>query len=164
MYIALLLALLALSAFLFLTGSKKEQRIKKYSGIVLAVLSLGLFWFMDFWGEALWFENLGYGNRFWTIINSQGTLMIAGALFGLLAIFLFTIGIPKKHKIILTLTKLLAIVLGGFWGSSNWETILKFWYGVSTGLKDPILGKDVGFYLFSLPFYDILFDSVLVIH
>jgi uncharacterized protein len=163
MYIALLLALLVISAFLFLSGAKKEQRIKKYLGLILALLSLGLFWFMDFWGEALWFENLGYGNRFWTIINSQGLFLFAGAILGLLVIFLFTIGIPKKHKIILTITKLLGIILGGFWGSTNWEIILKFWYGVSTGLKDPILGKDVGFYLFSLPFYDSLFEFVFIL-
>lgn len=158
MYIALLLILLGLSVFLFITGARKGQRIKKYSGIALAILTLLFFWFMDFWGEALWFENLGYGNPFWTVVNSNGLLAIVGAVFGFITVFLLTLGISKNHRIISTFTKLIGIVIGGYWGSSHWEIILKFWYGVSTGLKDPILGKDVGFYLFSLPFYDALFD------
>lgn len=158
MYIALLLILLGLSVFLFITGARKEQRIKKYSGIVLAILTLLFFWFMNFWGEALWFENLGYGNPFWTVVNSNGLLAIVGAVIGFVTVFLLTLGISKNHRIINTITKLVGIVIGGYWGSSHWEIILKFWYGVSTGLKDPILGKDVGFYLFSLPFYDALFD------
>ncbi len=158
MYIALLLILLGLSVFLFITGSGKGQRIKKYSGILLAISTLLFFWFMNFWGEALWFENLGYGNPFWTVVNSNGLLAIVGAVIGFVTVFLLTLGISKNHRIINTITKLVGIVIGGYWGSSHWEIILKFWYGVSTGLKDPILGKDVGFYLFSLPFYDALFD------
>lgn len=158
MYYALLLILLVLSAFLFITGSGKRQPIKKYSGIALALLTLAFFWFMDFWGEALWFENLGYGNPFWTVVNANGLLAIIGAGLGFLTIYLLTLGISKQHKIISALVKLLGVVVGGYWGASNWDIILKYWYGVSTGMRDPILGKDVGFYLFSLPFYDALSD------
>jgi uncharacterized membrane protein (UPF0182 family) len=163
MYIALLIILLGLSLFLFITGAKKEKKIRKYSGAVLAVLTVAFFFFMDFWGEALWFENLGYGNRFWTIVNSNALLAAAGALIGFIIIYLLTIGIPKKHKFIKPFTRLLGVILGGFWGFTNWEIILKWWYGVSTGVKDPILGKDVGFYLFSLPFYDALFDLLFML-
>jgi hypothetical protein len=38
------------------------------------------------------------------------------------------------------------------WGYSNWEVFLKFWFGVKTGVEDPILSMDTGFYLFTLPF------------
>ncbi|MCX6167720.1 MAG: UPF0182 family protein [Ignavibacteriales bacterium] len=158
MYIALLLILLGLSLFLFVTGVRKGQKLKKYFGVVLAVLTLLFFWFMDFWGEALWFENLGYGTPFWTVVNSNGLLAIAGAFIGLIVVFLLTLRISKNHRIISTLSRLLGIVIGGYWGYSHWEIILKYWYGVNTGLKDPILGKDVGFYLFSLPFYDSLIE------
>ena len=163
MYIALLLILLGISVFLFITGSGKGQRIKKYSGIVLAISTLVFFWFMDFWGEALWYENLGYGSPFWKVVNSNGLLAVAGAAIGFATVFLLTLGISKNHKIISTIIKLMGIVIGAYWGFSHWEIILKFWYGVSTGLKDPILGKDVGFYLFSLPFYDALFDLLFLL-
>ena len=163
MYIALLLILLGLSVFLFISGSRKNQKVRKYFGVVLVALTLFFFWFMDFWGEALWFQQLGYSNPFWTVINANGILSIVGAAFAFLIIFLLTLGIPKKNRIVKTIVKILAVIIGGYWGASNWEIILKFWYGVSTGIKDPILGKDIGFYLFSLPFYDSLYDLVFML-
>lgn len=155
MYIALLLILLGLSGFLFLTGARKRQPLKKYSGIVLALLSLFFFWFMNFWGEVLWFESLGYGGRFWKILNANFMFAVAGAFYGLLVMYLLTLGI-KKHQFIKKVTWITASVIGAFWGDSNWENILKYWYSEPTGLNDPILGTDVSFYLFALPFYDSL--------
>ena len=34
----------------------------------------------------------------------------------------------------------------------QWETVLKFQNGQPFGVADPIFGKDVSFYMFSLPF------------
>ncbi len=163
MYNALLILLLGIAVFLFLVGSKKQQKAKMLSGVILAALTLFFFWFMDFWGEALWYANLGYGNRFWMFINSNAALAVAGALAGFLAIYLLTLPIPKEHKAIHRFTKFLGVIIGGVWGVSNWTEVLKFWDRVSTGLKDPILGKDVGFYLFSLPFFDALFILLFLI-
>jgi uncharacterized protein len=154
MYIALLLGLLIIAAYLFFTGLRKQQKIKKYFGLALALFTFFFFQFMDFWGDVLWYENLGFSNRFWMIINSASVLGVVFALLGFLFVTALTYRIPKEHKLIRPLAKLLGIVIGGYWGASNWDIILMFWNGVSTGLKDPILGKDTGFYLFSLPFYD----------
>lgn len=38
--------------------------------------------------------------------------------------------------------------------SSNWDTYLRFRYGGDYGLREPLYGIDVGFYLFQLPFYE----------
>ena len=102
MYNALLILLLGIAAFLFLVGSKKQQKAKMLSGVILAALTLFFFWFMDFWGEALWYANLGYGNRFWMYINSNAALAVAGALVGFLAIYLLTLPIPKEPTIFFT--------------------------------------------------------------
>ncbi|PKL81670.1 MAG: hypothetical protein CVV24_14045, partial [Ignavibacteriae bacterium HGW-Ignavibacteriae-3] len=163
MYTALLVILLAISVLLFISGARKQKRIIQVSGIVLAILTFSFFWFMDFWGEALWYQQLGYGDPFWTYINSAGLLAIGGALSGFVLIYLLTLGIPKKNRIIRALTKILGILIGGVWGSTNWDTILKYWHGVTTGLTDPVLGKDVGFYLFSLPFFDALISLFFVL-
>jgi uncharacterized membrane protein (UPF0182 family) len=157
MYTALLLLLLGVAAFLFITGAQKHQTIKIYSGLTVAVLTSFFFWFMGFWGEALWYENLGYGDRFWTVFNYNTGLSLAGAILAFIIIYLLTISIPKEHKIIRAISKILSIAIGGMWGFSNWDVILKYWNGVATGVKDPILGKDVGFYLFTLPFLDSLY-------
>lgn len=64
MYSALLLALLGISAFLFIIGAQKKKTLQILSGLILAVLTLLFFCFMGFWGDALWYANLGYGKRF----------------------------------------------------------------------------------------------------
>ena len=160
MYTALLLVLLGISAFLFITGAQKKKNMQTIAGLALAILTVFFFWFMGFWGEALWFENLGYGQRFWTIFFSNGLFAVAGAALGWLLMILFSMYIPKNQKLIRGVIKILGVVIGGMWGFSNWDTILKFWNGVSTGLKDPILGKDTGFYLFTLPFLDQLYNFI----
>ncbi|MGB7606867.1 MAG: UPF0182 family protein [Candidatus Sulfotelmatobacter sp.] len=44
--------------------------------------------------------------------------------------------------------------------SSQWDTYLRFRYGGSFGLTDPLNGADLGFYLFRLPFYELLQGSL----
>jgi uncharacterized protein len=49
----------------------------------------------------------------------------------------------------------LAILIAG--GEvSNWDVFLRFVYQVPYGLSDPQYGKDIGFYLFSLPAFVVL--------
>lgn len=47
-------------------------------------------------------------------------------------------------------------VFAGMWGSGLWYQTLVFFNSVATGVEDPILGKDVGFYLFKLHFYEVI--------
>ena len=53
------------------------------------------------------------------------------------------------------LAVLLALGSGAAW-SGNWETILLFINGEAWGTKDPTLGRDIGFYVFDLPFWRFL--------
>lgn len=46
----------------------------------------------------------------------------------------------------------LALGSGAAW-ASNWETVLLFINGGSFGVPDPTLGRDIGFYIFGLPFW-----------
>jgi hypothetical protein len=61
----------------------------------------------------------------------------------------------------------IAVAAGGalifslvFYG--QWDTYLRFRYGGSFGLTDPLYGIDAGFYLFRLPFYELLQSSLTV--
>lgn len=49
---------------------------------------------------------------------------------------------------------LIAAFLVASWAGSEWETILKFLNATPFGHADPIFNKDIGFYVFSLPFYN----------
>jgi uncharacterized membrane protein (UPF0182 family) len=46
---------------------------------------------------------------------------------------------------------------------AQWDTYLRFRYGGSFGLSDPLFGVDAGFYLFRLPFYELLQISLTVL-
>jgi uncharacterized membrane protein (UPF0182 family) len=59
----------------------------------------------------------------------------------------------------LTATAVAVILAIGF--STQWDAYLRFRYGASFGLTDPVFGIDVGFYLFSLPFYQLLQYSLV---
>ncbi|HEX7195363.1 MAG TPA: UPF0182 family protein, partial [Candidatus Limnocylindria bacterium] len=50
---------------------------------------------------------------------------------------------------------LLALGSGAAW-SGNWETVLLFFNGGEWGEVDPTLGRDIGYYVFDLPFWRFL--------
>ncbi|HEX2933707.1 MAG TPA: UPF0182 family protein, partial [Candidatus Binatia bacterium] len=54
-----------------------------------------------------------------------------------------------------------ALILGlfiGFAQTGNWDIFLKWLHAVPFGRSDPLFGNDLGFYLFSLPVYELLTD------
>ena len=64
-----------------------------------------------------------------------------------------------------------AIVIGSLliaWMAANaffseWDTWLRFRYGGAFGVADPLYGIDVGFYVFQLPFYQLLQSSLMLL-
>ena len=59
-----------------------------------------------------------------------------------------------------------ALVLGlliAMGETGNWDLILRFIHQVPYGQRDPLFGKDIGFYLFSLPVYVALKNWMLLI-
>jgi uncharacterized protein len=47
--------------------------------------------------------------------------------------------------------------------SMQWDTYLRFRYGGSFGVADPLFGVDLGFYFFRLPFYELLQGSLTIL-
>ncbi len=50
---------------------------------------------------------------------------------------------------------LVLALFAGQWGARQWESILLFTNAVPVGTLDPIIGKDISFYLFKLPLLEI---------
>jgi hypothetical protein len=157
MYVALLMIFLVLAAALVYLGSLKRKIAIIAIGCIIGLFTVFFFWLLGFWGEFLWFEAIGYSQRFWKVIFSKTISAAVGALLGLAIVTVLTSGIIRKKKLIGIIASILGGVVGGNWGLVNWDTLLKYINGISTDLKDPILGKNTGFYLFSLPFYDALY-------
>ena len=163
MYVAIILILVAISGFFVITGLRKNNKKKVVIGIIVGLFTLALFWFLDFWGEMLWFETLGYDDRFWTYILAQSVVGIIGAFVSIAIVTLLTYSIPESRKYIKKVTQGLAFIIGGAWGLSSWEIMLKFWVRESAGIAEPIFNKDAGFYLFTLPFLDRIYILLILL-
>jgi len=56
----------------------------------------------------------------------------------------------------------LAIALAfGFIHYDQWDTLLLYWWAGPYGQADPIYGRDIGFYLFELPLYELLQNNLI---
>ncbi len=161
MYNLLLFILLAAGAVPLISGLANMKKGRIAVGIAILVLSIGFFALLSFWSEMLWFSALGYSGRFWTAVFAYVGTAAVGAVFAGLAVFLLTWPIPSKPPLARAWPEVLGVLLGAFWGARNWELVLKYLNGVTTEIRDPILGRDAGFYLFSLPFYDALYWLLL---
>jgi uncharacterized protein len=135
----------------------------------------------------LWMRQVGYADIFWTILSVRwGLFGVAFVVaFGYLWINLqvlarngaaFRAGNLRSESTVaanlgiqippsvLTLAMGAAAAGGAliyslvFYG--QWDTYLRFRYGASFGLADPLYGIDAGFYLFRLPFYELLQSSL----
>ncbi|MEK7121144.1 MAG: UPF0182 family protein, partial [Patescibacteria group bacterium] len=61
-------------------------------------------------------------------------------------------------RVVKKLAVMLSVVIALFFGlvaAGNWQEVLKFIYGAAFGVADPIFNKDIGFYIFSLPVFQI---------
>ena len=123
----------------------------------------------------LWFSELGYPQIFTTILTAQGTLF--AIVFAVAALWLTTnlrialaaigdmrsvfttsdgveVALPGQQQLrllALAAASVLAILVGLF-ASNRWETWLAWLNAQPFGEVDPLLGLDVSFYVFSLPF------------
>ncbi|MBP7866878.1 MAG: UPF0182 family protein [Acidobacteria bacterium] len=138
--------------------------------VVLLLVLTGLLsgFITDLW----WFGELGYESVFWTSYKAQYFLWFAGFLFTL-AFFFFNVrhlarlpgkrfDDPRIQEVVDTVdrfiplaAKVVAVILGIFMAGglgSTWKEALVYLNAEAFGLKDPVFGHDLGFYLFSLPF------------
>jgi uncharacterized membrane protein (UPF0182 family) len=143
---------------------------------VLAALFFGGPSLVRFYTDWLWFGEVGYQQVFVTSLRSQSLLFVvtfvaavAWMMFNL-RIALAAIGdvrpvfttreglhvaLPAGRQL-RTLAKVVAVVIAvlvGAFAAARWQVWLAWWYAVPFGQADPILGRDVAFFVFSLPFW-----------
>ena len=143
--------------------------------IPLLVLLLGVPALVDFYTDWLWFGETGYRQVFLRSLATKAAL--GGVVSVLLFVILFanarvarrrlgrygftvptaegsrTIVVEAKSlKLLLYIGTMLAALLVGAYASSRWQDWLLYQYATPFGKQDPILVKDVGFYVFQLPF------------
>jgi uncharacterized membrane protein (UPF0182 family) len=151
------LALLALVALLFIAGPS----------------------LLRFYTDWLWFGEVGYQHVFLTMLRTQGTLFTIafaasalwlsfnvsfaiGTMGNLRPVFMSRDGIEMSlpagrqlRPIAVGLAIVLSLIVGMF-AAGRWEQWLLWRSGGPFGEQDPLLGFDIGFYVFSLPFLQLV--------
>ncbi|MBN1850880.1 MAG: UPF0182 family protein [Deltaproteobacteria bacterium] len=152
-------------------------------------IGLGILIFLAIWAlisvypNWLWFQALNFSPVFWTMVWSRFGLAAFIWIF-LMSVLLinlfiarryspaaesqtaFTHGTPISNKTLNTLFLALILIASlviASKGSAQWNMVLSYIHQQPFGSMDPIFNKDIGFYVFSLPFYTFIKDGLLFI-
>lgn len=157
MYFAIILVLGAISVGLILYGINSKKLAATVTGAIVAAVSIAVFSLLDIWGEYLWFDAVGFAQRFRISITAKILITLAGFAAGFIYVFLLN-AFHKGSVTIKLIGAVIAAVIGAQWGFNNWDTVLLYLNRVSTQAADPILKMPISFYLFNLPFYEALYS------
>jgi uncharacterized membrane protein (UPF0182 family) len=154
MYVVLFALLFGLGGLLIFKALAERRVRLMWFGSVGVIAGAGLLILMAFWAEMLWFDALGYSDRFWAFFQARVGVAVGGAAAAALLGFLLIRGAGSHLR---RSVSLVAAAGGIVWGLSSWQLALLVLNRVDTDVVDPLLGLNTGFYLFTLPFLDSLF-------
>src|SRR5712672_243906 len=157
---------------------------------VLAVIVIGGRTALSYYVDVLWFESLGYRDVFWKTLGLQWGIFAAFAAATFLILYGSFLALKRAHmrdlptghtiliggqplklpvESVLRLVALgLALVIAVATGAGmmlEWPTIALFRYEPHTasGFVDPVFGKPLNFFLFTLPAYQLLVGWLLTL-
>lgn len=155
--------------------------------IILVIFLLIWPGFVGFYTEWLWFQEVGYQQVFSTMLLTKLALgagaFVVGALFIWINLSLALrlskgrgnivryitvnnerVAIPDIAGFIERWVLPLSLV-GGLWLGlqcwSSWEVVQQYLHRTAFGEIDPIFGRDISFYFFTLPLFDLLSATLL---
>jgi hypothetical protein len=151
--------------------------------LVVAILAFIPSWIQKW----LWMRQLNYGGIFWTLFTVRWGLFCEALVVALLYLWINLhlavkncatfgarglsgesaiaerLGVQISRTVVKLAMGAMAVVAALYFAITfyaKWDTYLRFRYGGSFGLSDPLFGRDAGFYVFRLPFYELLQSSV----
>ena len=130
---------------------------------------------VHFYTDWLWFGEVGYQGVYARSLTTQSMLWLSVFVLGFLVLYAnvrlaFRVLVrreivvvtpegpraiivdPARLRPVVTLASAAGAVLLASVAASQWETWLMFWNASAFGRVDPVLGHDVGFFVFQLPF------------
>lgn len=161
----------------------RTRRFLIIGGVIAFVLLLSLRGIATFWTDYLWFDSVGFASVWTTLILSRVMLVIVGTVVAFSLLYLNLVvadrlspprslvaGSPdeeiverfqewvrsRRLKFRLAISGFFGLLIGlgaGAW----WQDWLLFRNSESFGVTDPVFNNDIGFYVFTVPFYRDLF-------
>jgi len=157
--------------------------------IAIALFALGAIT-TDLYVDWMWFKSLNLQQLFITTLFSKVLLRVVIVL-GFFVIFIINFLAARKTLVDLTknssptkiirlqkpfwekflegrglivffvvISLLLAYIFSAF-ASDNWMVVQQYLHAGSFGITDPIYGQDIGFYIFKLPFYLLIYNYLM---
>ncbi|MBC2709766.1 MAG: UPF0182 family protein [Desulfosarcina sp.] len=163
---------------------------KKLIIIGIGIVGVLLLWIgFSIYPNWLWFENLGFSPVFWTMLLSKfgfglmAWLLLAliiginiyaanrltsrigtGGNFKIADDYVSQFGLsPAMLKTLVTAFILYLTFFIASKSSTQWDLLLRYLYQQPFGSTDPVFNRDIGFYLFSLPFYTFIQNGLLIL-
>ncbi len=168
-------------------GSQQRSRALIGTIVVLIAAFFVVSVFTGVWTDRLWFRSVGYSAVFTKVL---GTKVLLFLVFGLVMAAVVALNVmlayrfrplfrpasqeqvnldryrevvePLRLWLLLAVAAVLGLFAGGS-GSGQWRQFLLWRNGGSFGTKDPYFKKDVGFYVFDLPWLHYLVDFALAV-
>jgi len=164
----------------------RRGRILIIVGVVALALLITGSRLISAYVDWLWFGEVGFRQVFTTVLVTRVVQLVVVGLVvgGLLAlnlaiayrtrpVFVPVAGpedpIARYRTAIVQRLRLVGIgvpvgvgLIAGLSAQADWQTVQLFLNGTQFGIADPEFGKDVGFYAFELPFYQLLLSWAFV--
>jgi uncharacterized membrane protein (UPF0182 family) len=155
---------------------KSLKRAAFAAVLILVLLALTAGWTQKW----LWMRQLGYDRIFWSIFTYRWEMFCIAFVASFLYVWINlrvaagrgsgprTIVIrgaareyapPSLTRVALAVAGLIGLIFGLIF-VTWWDPYVRFRYGGGFGVADPLFGTDVGFYVFHLPFYELLNNSL----
>lgn len=164
---------------------KTPQRVITFSKFLAALLVLFILGniVVNIITDYIWADHLGYGSVFATMFVTQISLWIAGFLLFFISTFflfrnvrnVFLKDYPNERlpeivlnrKWFMMLNAIVSVLIGLFGATIvqgiGWERVLSYVHQAPFGIKDPYFGKDLSFFIYTLPLWNFLIGVFLVI-
>ena len=169
---------------------RPRRRVIVFLIAVLAVIVFGARTALSYWVDLLWFRSLGYGEVFWKTCGLQWGVF--AAFFAATFLILYgaflalkrahSADLPSGHTIFIAgrevnlpvepALRLIGIVVSLFIAlasgaamQAQWPTLALYWYGphAAGSARDPIFGRPLWFYLFTLPAWQFIVGWLLTL-
>src|SRR5882724_12427115 len=162
-------------------GKRRRRHWRRWVLAAIALLLIILSRTLSIYLSAAWFSSLGFSSVYWYIFKLKLGLFVAFAIitavllrtaFWLLERAFAALTIEKRTfvlnnqpvqfspaRFLRPVAWAIAVIFGIVYGlamKSDWQTFALYFNRVATAKPDPIFQKPLGFYLFSLPIYDLM--------
>jgi len=123
------------------------------------------------YGDFLWFGSVGYESVFLTILTYRIGVFAVVTLSSFAVLYASYRVAARRLMAVTSFTPSLlypigmgglSLLLGSIY-SSAWEVVLRFVHATHFDRVEPIYGQDVAFYVYQLPFYNLLIGYLLLL-